>query len=35
MVDLGEAPGGDIGRVVPPPSRPVLARGAKKLPQSP
>ena len=35
MVDLDEAPDGDIGPVVPPPSRPVLRRGAKKLPQSP
>jgi exodeoxyribonuclease-3 len=35
MVDLDEAPDGDIGPVVPPPSRPVLGRGAKKLPQSP
>jgi exodeoxyribonuclease-3 len=35
VVDLDEAPDGDIGPVVPPPSRPVLARGAKKLPQSP
>jgi exodeoxyribonuclease-3 len=33
MVDLDEAPDGDIGPVVPPPSRPVLER-AKKLPQS-
>ena len=35
IVDLDEAPDGDIGPVVPPPSRPVLRRGAKKLPQSP
>ena len=35
MVDLDEAPDGGIGPVVPPPSRPVLRRGAKKLPQSP
>jgi exodeoxyribonuclease-3 len=34
MVDLDEAPDGDIGPVVPPPSRPVLKRGAKKLPQA-
>jgi exodeoxyribonuclease-3 len=34
MVDLDEAPDGDIGPVVPPPSRPVTRRGAKKLPQS-
>ena len=35
IVDLDEAPDGDIGPVVPPPSRPVTTRGAKKLPQSP
>ena len=35
IVDLDEAPDGDIGPVVPPPSRPVTRRGAKKLPQSP
>ena len=35
MVDLDEAPDGDIGPVVPPPSRPVTRRGAKKLPQAP
>jgi exodeoxyribonuclease-3 len=34
IVDLDEAPDGDIGPVVPPPSRPVRKRGAKKLPQS-
>jgi exodeoxyribonuclease III len=34
IVDLDEAPDGDIGPVVPPPSRPVLKRGAKKLPQA-
>jgi len=34
IVDLDEAPDGDIGPVVPPPSNPVLARGAKKLPQA-
>jgi exodeoxyribonuclease-3 len=34
IVDLDEAPDGDIGPVVPPPSRPVVGRGAKKLPQS-
>jgi exodeoxyribonuclease-3 len=34
IVDLDEAPDGDIGPVVPPPSAPVLKRGAKKLPQS-
>src|ERR671934_114473 len=35
IVDLDEAPDGDIGPVVPPPSNPVRKRGAKKLPQSP
>jgi len=35
IVDLDEAPDGDIGPVVPPPSRPVTTRGAKKLPQAP
>jgi exodeoxyribonuclease-3 len=35
MVDLDEAPDGDIGPVVPPPSAPVTRRGAKKLPQAP
>jgi exodeoxyribonuclease-3 len=35
IVDLDEAPDGDIGPVVPPPSAPVVKRGAKKLPQSP
>jgi exodeoxyribonuclease-3 len=35
IVDLDEAPDGDIGPVVPPPSTPVTARGARKLPQSP
>jgi exodeoxyribonuclease-3 len=34
IVDLDEAPDGDIGPVVPPPSRPVIKRGAKKLPQA-
>jgi exodeoxyribonuclease-3 len=34
MVDLDKAPDGDIGPVVPPPSNPVLKRGAKKLPQT-
>ena len=33
IVDLDEAPDGDIGPVVPPPSRPAK-RGTKKLPQS-
>jgi exodeoxyribonuclease III len=35
IVDLDEAPDGGIGPVVPPPSRPVTKRGAKKLPQAP
>jgi exodeoxyribonuclease-3 len=34
IVDLDVAPDGDIGPVVPPPSAPVLRRGARKLPQS-
>jgi exodeoxyribonuclease III len=34
IVDLDEAPDGDIGPVVPPPSAPVLRRGLAKLPQS-
>jgi exodeoxyribonuclease-3 len=34
IVDLDEAPDGDIGPVVPPPSTPVTKRGAVKLPQS-
>jgi exodeoxyribonuclease-3 len=34
IVDLDEAPDGDIGPVVPPPSAPVLKRGVKKLPQA-
>jgi exodeoxyribonuclease-3 len=35
IVDLDDAPDGEIGPVVPPPSRPVTKRGATKLPQSP
>jgi exodeoxyribonuclease-3 len=35
IVDLDEAPDGDIGPVVPPPSAPVVKRGAKRLPQAP
>jgi exodeoxyribonuclease III len=35
IVDLDEAPDGDIGPVVPPPSRPVTKRGAHRLPQAP
>lgn len=34
IVDLDEAPDGDIGPVVPPPSRPARRRGSKPLPQS-
>lgn len=34
IVDLDRAPDGDLGPVVPPPSRPVTTRGAAKLPQS-
>jgi exodeoxyribonuclease-3 len=34
IVDLDEAPDGDTGPVVPPPSAPVTRRGAVKLPQS-
>jgi exodeoxyribonuclease-3 len=34
IVDLDAAPDGDIGPVVPPPSAPVVKRGAKKLPQA-
>jgi exodeoxyribonuclease-3 len=34
IVDLDEAPDGDIGPVVPPPSAPVTKRGAARLPQS-
>jgi exodeoxyribonuclease-3 len=35
IVDLDEAPDGDIGPVVPPPSAPVIKKSSKKLPQSP
>ncbi len=35
IVDLDEAPDGDIGPVVPPPSAPAARRGTKKLPQAP
>jgi exodeoxyribonuclease III len=35
MVDLDEAPDGDIGPVVPPPSAPARRRRSAKLPQSP
>ncbi|MEA2449244.1 MAG: exodeoxyribonuclease [Thermoleophilaceae bacterium] len=34
IVDLDEAPDGNIGPVVPPPSAPRAVRGAKKLPQA-
>ena len=34
IVDLDEAPDGDIGPVVPPPSAPAPKRGAYKLPQA-
>ena len=34
IVDLDEAPDGDIGPVVPPPSAPATKRGSVKLPQS-
>jgi exodeoxyribonuclease-3 len=34
IADLDEAPDGDIGPVVPPPSAPVTKRGAARLPQS-
>ena len=34
IVDLDEAPDGDIGPVVPPPSRPAAGRGRVKLPQA-
>jgi exodeoxyribonuclease III len=34
IVDLDEAPDGDIGPVVPPPSAPRAKRGSAKLPQS-
>ncbi|HEX3512360.1 MAG TPA: exodeoxyribonuclease III [Solirubrobacteraceae bacterium] len=34
IVDFDEAPDGDIGPVVPPPSAPATARGAVRLPQS-
>ncbi|MGE5291610.1 MAG: exodeoxyribonuclease III [Micromonosporaceae bacterium] len=34
IVDLDQAPDGDIGPVVPPPSAPAAKRGSAKLPQS-
>ena len=35
IVDIDEAPDGDIGPVVPPPSAPVTTRHSSRLPQSP
>jgi exodeoxyribonuclease III len=35
IIDLDEAPDGDIGPVVPPPSAPAARRGSTALPQSP
>jgi exodeoxyribonuclease-3 len=35
VVDLDEAPDGDIGPVVPPPSAPASRRGGRRLPQAP
>jgi exodeoxyribonuclease-3 len=35
IVDLDDAPDGEIGPVVPPPSAPAAKRGSVKLPQSP
>ena len=34
IVDLDEAPDGDIGPVVPPPSNPIKTKGTAQLPQS-
>jgi exodeoxyribonuclease-3 len=34
VVDLDQAPDGDIGPVVPPPSAPAVSRGSVKVPQS-
>jgi exodeoxyribonuclease-3 len=34
IIDLDEAPDGNIGPVVPPPSAPVVKRGSAKLPQA-
>jgi exodeoxyribonuclease III len=34
IIDLDEAPDGDIGPVVPPPSAPSATRGSAELPQS-
>jgi exodeoxyribonuclease-3 len=35
IADLDQAPDGDVGPVVPPPSAPVTKRGAARLPQAP
>jgi exodeoxyribonuclease-3 len=35
IVDLDDAPDGDVGPVVPPPSAPAAKRGSARLPQSP
>ena len=35
IVDLDEAPDGDLGPVVPPPSAPAVGRGLVRLPQAP
>jgi exodeoxyribonuclease-3 len=35
IVDLDEAPDGDLGPVVPPPSAPAAKRGSRRLPQAP
>jgi exodeoxyribonuclease III len=35
IVDLDEAPDGDIGPVVPPPSAPLARRVSTRLPQAP
>ncbi|WP_219825820.1 exodeoxyribonuclease III [Nonomuraea typhae] len=35
IVDLDEAPDGDIGPMVPPPSAPAVKKGSVKLPQAP
>jgi exodeoxyribonuclease-3 len=34
MIDLDQAPDGDIGPMVPPPSAPATRRGSRKLPQA-
>jgi exodeoxyribonuclease-3 len=34
IIDLDQAPDGDIGPVVPPPSAPRTKRGSAKLPQT-